>query len=828
MKEEILKRAMFAMPLSKDARNSGILSGFDMDEMGEMPEPEEASEEMPQMSRTPQNPEILMNTLRGDMRSVDARYQELAQMVGEEAAMETPPEVLAMLQMQLGAQQGGIGALPGAQGMMPPGAPPQPGQQPPAGPQGIAAAMPPGMASAPPFPQGGAEQAPPQQFSHGGAVEPPTPDGMPPMHAQAGAPVSMATRTAQWMGDKIGPYANAANVALGRFFMSPQFGVERMTGGAPAIPLTVQRGETLLMNPQTGQVFQGAGSRLAPYTSLSTLTAPTFTEGLGRGAAQLSIGAQNLAQQYPRLAGALVPVAAAGTWLDTMLSRSPQDTPENEARRQALIDQIPIDTRQEIEDRIQAREDQQAQNYADMAGREVNRLKGNYPGPKMPVVPAAPVSADPLGDFIQEKLAAQQERDALREVQPNVMAPKETAPVSRADRIKAARGEYAELYKELLGDTKSDMQTNALLMLADAGFKYAGMPVTPGSTPISRLSQAASGIPQGFMALLAQAKDRQIKVDTAALSQAVSDIQEQDKFAQQMRIKMLEGDYSLLREQVKQSGGTYEDSGAGMITAKTKGGGYVGVSIDPKNPTVQSAIASRFTLRPTDNPFIVNRGQAPTTVETNKEERIKLTNALRKVDNSIKQFEEGPNLFVEAFGPGPWFQDKVNNLLVPLAPGMVTKSGLDQVAAVNQIKSIVNNAMKSMAAANDEGRVSVWEQEKAEPLLKMFDNPTGFFENKELAAKAFTATKASMLNARQQILTQLGYEGNDYVMTVPSTGTKNDPFVIPDNKEDRRRMYNFLGSTVGNINNENAKVVLRTPDGQLTEFSPSQLKRLMQ
>ena len=380
----------------------------------------------------------------------------------------------------------------------------------------------------------------------------------------------------------------------------------------------------------------------------------------------------------------------------------------------------------------------------------------------------------------------------------------------------------------LLGDTKSDMQTNALLMLADAGFKYAGMPVTPGSTPISRLSQAASGIPQGFMALLAQAKDRQIKVDTAALSQAVSDIQEQDKFAQQMRIKMLEGDYSLLREQVKQSGGTYEDSGAGMITAKTKGGGYVGVSIDPKNPTVQSAIASRFTLRPTDNPFIVNRGQAPTTVETNKEERIKLTNALRKVDNSIKQFEEGPNLFVEAFGPGPWFQDKVNNLLVPLAPGMVTKSGLDQVAAVNQIKSIVNNAMKSMAAANDEGRVSVWEQEKAEPLLKMFDNPTGFFENKELAAKAFTATKASMLNARQQILTQLGYEGNDYVMTVPSTGTKNDPFVIPDNKEDRRRMYNFLGSTVGNINNENAKVVLRTPDGRLTEFSPSQLKRLMQ
>ena len=65
MKNEILKRAMFAMPLSKESRNSGIMAGFE-EEMPE--EPEEGTEEMPQMARTPQNPEILMNTLRGDMR----------------------------------------------------------------------------------------------------------------------------------------------------------------------------------------------------------------------------------------------------------------------------------------------------------------------------------------------------------------------------------------------------------------------------------------------------------------------------------------------------------------------------------------------------------------------------------------------------------------------------------------------------------------------------------------------------------------------------------------------------------------------------------------
>jgi hypothetical protein len=116
MKETILQREMFAAPVSKKTMNSGIMAGFEEDE--DMRE-EEMAEETPPMTRSPQNPEILMNNLRGDIRSIDARYLELAQMVGEEAAMETPPEVLAMLQGQMGAQAapppppaGGIGALP--------------------------------------------------------------------------------------------------------------------------------------------------------------------------------------------------------------------------------------------------------------------------------------------------------------------------------------------------------------------------------------------------------------------------------------------------------------------------------------------------------------------------------------------------------------------------------------------------------------------------------------------------------------------------------------------------------------------------------------------
>ena len=110
------------------------------------------------MDRRPDSPEILMNNLRGDVRSVDARFEELADMVGFDAAQQTPPEVLALLQPVLAGQPA-----------MPPG-----GAAPPGMPPGIPPGMPPG---APPMPPGGPPPMPP-----GGAAPPmPPPQGPPPM-----------------------------------------------------------------------------------------------------------------------------------------------------------------------------------------------------------------------------------------------------------------------------------------------------------------------------------------------------------------------------------------------------------------------------------------------------------------------------------------------------------------------------------------------------------------------------------------------------------------------------------------------------------------------
>jgi hypothetical protein len=125
--------------------NVGIMSGF-MDEIDELLE-EISGEEQEEgddadmarmMARTPDSPEILMNNLRGDMRSIDARREELADLVGFREAEETPEGVLTLLQSVL-AQQAAAPPMPAP---MPQGMPPEmAGMAPPPMPAGPAPAM---------------------------------------------------------------------------------------------------------------------------------------------------------------------------------------------------------------------------------------------------------------------------------------------------------------------------------------------------------------------------------------------------------------------------------------------------------------------------------------------------------------------------------------------------------------------------------------------------------------------------------------------------------------------------------------------------------------
>lgn len=815
MKEEILKRAMFAMPLSKEAQGTGIMSGFDMEE--ELDEDENADlEEMPPMARTPQNPEILMNTLRGDMRSVDARYMELAQMVGEEAAMETPPEVLAMLMGQMGAQQGGIGALPQGQNMAPPGAqPPGAGMPPPdqmgapqpapAMPQG-GIPMPEGMESAPPFSQG-AEA--PQQFAYGGPVGSTMPGnyGMPMEEeydemAPEGYAFGGLVRGAQLVGDKLGQYGSAANAALGRMFMTPQ-GIsqpylENLRGpGGKFTAEQVQRGGNLLQ--------------------------PTFTEGLREGVTRL-------AEQYPRVSQMALPVAGM-----LGLAAAPKGGP-GQAMGSDMASQIPTDSREDMVRNSVLNQPAAVSMSLDKPFKVADPSRYTVTEGTAAAPVAAPAMAgettaeapesDDLGAFITEKLGA---FDKRQEGKGGTLAADLKAAVkekTKMDRIRDAQAEYAPLYEELLGSDKEAAKTNALLLLSEAGLKLAS---TRKPTFAMALADAASGLPKGFAAIAAQERELGMKVKAASLQQAISDVDAQDKYAQALKLEVLRGDYKLLQEQAKQGGGVTEDAGMGLRITKTKGGSFLGTGIDPNDPSVKSAVNSPFTLRDTDNPFVENRGQAPTTLVTDKAQRLELGKTLTALENSLKTLDNLKGVYTSAYGPGAWFQDKVNNLWVPIAADAIGgRPNFDVADAATRITTGLNSIMKNIASANDGGRVAVQEQEWVRENSKGISDPTAFFRDKELAAKQFGSTEAMLRNARQQVLTQLGYEGNDYVMNTPNTGTKNDPFVIPADPAQQRTMFTFLGSTVGKLQDPRAVVYLRMPNGKVDAFNPTQLRALNQ
>jgi len=304
----------------------------------------------------------------------------------------------------------------------------------------------------------------------------------------------------------------------------------------------------------------------------------------------------------------------------------------------------------------------------------------------------------------------------------------------------------------------------------------------------------------------------------------------QDKFAQQLQLAVLKGDYDVLKAQAAAFGKyqpVVEDGGMGLRIIKTNGSLTGTPKIDPEDPAVRSAITSSYTLRPTDNPFVQNRGQSPLAVETDKAERIKLGNTLRSLDNSLSTLSNLKGTYASAYSPGTWFSDKVNNLLVPVSAGVINPN-LDLVDASTRISTGMNGILKNIASANDNGRVAVQEQQWARDTAKGISDPTAFFANKEIAAKQFNAMEATLRNSRQQVLSQLGYEGNDYVMQTPNTGTQSDPFTIPADPAEQKRMFTFLAGTIGKYQDPKATVYLRLPNNQVKPFSPTQLRGLMQ
>jgi hypothetical protein len=767
MKNEILERAMFAMPLSKDARNSGIMAGFE-EEMPEDTE-DEGMEEMPPMARTPQNPEILMNTLRGDMRSLDARYQELAQMVGEDAAMETPPEVLAMLQPQLAAPQAGIGGLPQAQGMMPPnmGMPP-PGmgmpsdqmgapQPAPAMPQG-GIPMPAGMESAPPF-SPGAEA--PQGYAFGGIV-----------------------RGAQMVGDKLGQYGSAANAALGRMFMTP---------------------DKIMTQPYLENV-RGAGGRFTAEQiqrggDVSLLT-PTFTQGLQQGVARA-------AEQYPRLTSALSASPMAGMFATLPFVQGSSDTArtaEQEKARQDLINQIPTGgypPAPPADDPRRAGAPVPVSAPAPAPAAVAPPMQSMVPAEaEVTTEPAAKVDTDPLGTFINQKLKAFDERAAKGK------------PLSKMERIKASQAEYGPLFEELLGSDKESAKINALLLLSEAGLKLAS---SAKPTFAMSVSDAFAGVPRGIAAIAAQERELALKTKSASLQQAISDVTAEDAAAAARQKAVLEGTMRMELEKIKQGSGNviYENAGAGGRIGKDKSGNYKGFFIDPESPDYKDIaenpiLVNNFT---STNPFAKDLGKATTVTVQSLKKREEIQEKMNLLTGLIAKVDTGLGQVTNAFSPGTFVNNLANNVVVPLVPNFILRPDVDQAATI----AVLNNVFSDITRGNAEvgGKLSVQGEKWARENAKAIKEPAGLLKNPELAAKVFGTIKTGYLNEYAQLASQLGIGTRNIVVTTPPTGTKNDPFVIPKDEAGQQQMLNYLRINFGAVDDPKAMIYVRNPDGKI-------------
>jgi hypothetical protein len=419
-------------------------------------------------------------------------------------------------------------------------------------------------------------------------------------------------------------------------------------------------------------------------------------------------------------------------------------------------------------------------------------------------------SADPLGLFINEKLKAFDERAAKGK------------PLSKIERIKASQAEYGPLFEELLGSDKESAKINALLLLSEAGLKLAS---STKPTFAMAVADSFAGVPRGFAAIAAQEREMGIKTKTAALQQAITDVDAQDRYAQQLQLQVLKGDQEIIKKMAAANkGNVTEDVGIGGRATKDSNGNFLKFSIDGNSDAVKSAINSRYTLRQTDNPYVSNMGEAPTLIVEDKAGRLELGSTLAAHNNSLKSIEIAKNSLSQLYSPGTFFVDKVNNLIVPIDFTGAIRPDLSQEAAKSTLMTLQNTLSKSIASANNSGRTAVQEQEWARQLTAAIADPAAFFKDRELAAKTLTAIETSIRNARQETLTQLGFEGNDYVMRTPNTGTKNDPFPISADPAEQKMMYTFLGSTVGKLQDSKALVHLRMPNGQIQQFTPTQLR----
>ena len=506
MKKPVMQRSMFVAVAPK-SEPKGILSGFDEEMDNENYE-----------DRSPENLEIIANNLRGDMRSMDERYLELAQMVGE-SAFETPEEVVALMQSQMGQQQqppqssapaptqqpGGIAALGGATA--------------PQAPQGIMQGVAePGMEQL--MPQPGMEQ--PVQMAQGGIVyrqrgSPPTGEVAPGRRAlgfmRFMEPGSIPDpRTMDPRSTALPRVQLQQTPAMARSFVGPllqnapvgSIGPE----GAKFLQSGAARPGTLPPLPQQIPL----ATRFSTNIAEAMRSAPGFTREAGRtlmatpigkGAAAVGagLGLLGVDQMYRNIVSPQGPASSGPPAVS--------EVPGVDA--QGRYTAVPLAP--------------QGGGSGDGAPPPVMRGKTGIPGVDVggeePAAPAAPIPTGPVP--IPPEVRADEEE--------KIVAP--PAP-PRAKTYDERVQDRLGVFNKYLGSDPEMRKAQALFLLAEAALNVAG---AKGRSTGERLTVGLKGFPAGMAALGAEADRERRSIAASAISAVESDIQATAKYNQQVGIQ---------------------------------------------------------------------------------------------------------------------------------------------------------------------------------------------------------------------------------------------------------------------------------------------------
>ena len=745
---KVFDRAMFKAENQPLKAESGIMQGFD--EEGEIPE-DEMMEEVSQ--RKPNSPEILMNNLRGDMRSVDARYQELADMVGEDVASETPPEVLALLQSQLAQQSMGIGALPPGQGVPPPpmpaGAPPMPtpdmmGGMPQPG------AMPQGPGGMPPQPEG---QMPPQGFADGGIASLGNfSEGV----AQAGRNgdtvlAHMTPEQHQYLTELGGGATVNPETGLPEHYMGMQalgnMGTAIANRAAPMLQQANVLAGRALYNPTFSAPVlnqaRDASGRFGPM-SFEGMNAyyPTFTQGIAnsRVGQMVAQGADKLSKT-PAAAkmGAAVMSIPGATYIADRFDNPNLSTANNNP---PIIPGDPA---------------------TDPAKRGMPVVEEDVAPESTPIdynnLPVAPGAAVPP--------ASEADRN-------NQLIQAAIAKKTRGQRLEDYMSENVPIFEKYLGGDKDYNQAQALFVLADMGLKFASTR-KPGDTFASAFARSAQGVPAGLSTIAAAEDQAKRQIKSAALTSGLQTIAAEDKQA-------ADREKELIRSLKAKGDLVATDLGAGLTSYRTKDGQPAAMRVD--ETLTNSFLNSKFTPQAIkddkgvvtgyDTPY-ARVGPQAQTVNLDKGTRERLASEVSRQEQALSAIDDAIKEYTGAFGPKAFFSNLRNNVLVPVSP-------LDPNVMTEQKRTKINMAMniatKAIARTGDTGNIAVAEQQAAQSILG--DKPGTFFSDSEGALKRMMTVRTSLANQRFNTASQLGWVNQEIMLDVPNLGTVSDP--IPQDK----------------------------------------------